>query len=78
MADLRECRIQKLTEKDLERAADALDIDPNNFPALLEGMNVELEHCSWTDGDAIITTRIALDHLREDKDYYSKLKAAGL
>lgn len=76
--EIRECRVQKLTEADLPRVADALEIDLASYPTLLEGMNVELEHCDWTDGDSILSARIALAHLREDPDYYAKLKKAGL
>ena len=45
---------------------------------LQEGMNVELEHCDITHGDLYLTARIALAHLKEDPDYYVKLKKAGL
>ncbi len=78
MREINQCRIQKLDEKDLERAVEALAINLNDYPGLLEGMNVELEHCDFTDGDAILSARIALAHLREDPQYYRKLKEAGL
>lgn len=45
-----------------------------NKKALAEGIKVELEH---TD-DIEIAKTIAKDHLTEDKDYYKKLKKAGL
>ncbi|MFH1486991.1 MAG: DUF5661 family protein [Chloroflexota bacterium] len=45
---------------------------------LAQSMSHELEHCDLTHGDPIMTARIALAHLREDPDYYKKLKAAGL
>ena len=73
-----ECRVQKFDEKDLAFAAKALEIDPRLFPQLLQGMNVELEHCDFTEGDAILSARIALAHLKEVNDYYTKLFKAGL
>jgi len=38
------------------------------------GIKDEMEHT----GDRDLATKIAVDHLLQDKDYYSKLKAAGL
>lgn len=44
------------------------------------GMNVELEHGSRspmtnvTDDDALVTAKIALAHLNEFPDYYTRLK----
>lgn len=49
-----------------------------NLHDVEEGMNHELEHCDVTGGDPIQTARIALAHLREDPEYYEKLKKAGL
>ncbi|MDD8013265.1 MAG: hypothetical protein PHX05_07300 [Acidobacteriota bacterium] len=48
------------------------------YETLAEGMNVELEHCDVTHGDTLMTAKIALAHLREDPEYYQKLKKAGL
>jgi len=45
---------------------------------LLEGMNIELEHQDITNGDPIISAKIALAHLKENSDYYKKLKKIGL
>lgn len=78
MADKNSCPIKKFTDQDLKRVAEGLEIYPGDFPSLLEGMEVELEHCDFTEGDAMITARIALAHLRENPDYYRKLKEAGL
>jgi len=47
-----------------------LDTTPDEF---LKGLNVELEHRFLTSGDPSDTALIALDHLREDPQYYSKL-----
>lgn len=49
---------------------DELDTTPDEF---LKGLNVELEHRFLTRGDPSDTALIALDHLREDPEYYSKL-----
>ena len=54
-------------------------IDELDLPqAVLAGMNIEKEHCDLTGGDSTMTARIAIAHLREDPDYYQKLKQAGL
>lgn len=80
--------LPKFTEGEFRIAADYLHIKPQ-FPGapkeegyiysnLLEGMNEELEHCDITDGDSILTAKIVLAHLREDPEYYVKLRKAGL
>jgi phage terminase small subunit len=38
------------------------------------GMNVELEHQDVTHGDLVQTAKIAIAHLKEVPDYYTKLK----
>lgn len=54
---------------------DLYDFDTHEFiQQLIMGIEVESEH---TD-DLIQRARIALDHLEEDKQYYTKLKEAGL
>ena len=78
MDEPRYCPVQKLTEQDLKMAAEHLEVNPAMFPDLLRGMNVELEHCDFTEGDHILSARIALAHLRERPDYYDKLEKAGL
>lgn len=51
------------------------DIMENLDPKELNmGMEVEKEHTK----DEALATKIAMDHLKEDPKYYSKLKAAGL
>ena len=45
---------------------------------LVEGMNKEREHCDITRGDPLQTAKIALAHLKEDTEYYTKLKKTGL
>lgn len=41
---------------------------------LLEGLKVELEHLDTVNGNLETVVNIALDHLSEDPNYYSKLK----
>jgi hypothetical protein len=72
------CNYKDFSQEDAKFAAEALEIPPDLYAHLLEGMNVELEHCDFSQGDPIISARIALAHLREDPDYYEKLKKAGL
>lgn len=40
------------------------------------GLNEELEHRDVTAGNLRVTARIALAHLRERPDYYTRLKRA--
>lgn len=84
-----DCRkLPEFTQGDIRAVLNYLD-DPareSAFPKgipflserLLEGMNVEREHCDITGGDPILTAKISLSHLREDPEYYVKLKKAGL
>jgi hypothetical protein len=44
------------------------------FDQLLKGINIELEHTN----DESVAREIALDHLSEDPNYYTKLKKANL
>ncbi len=46
-------------------------VDPKEF---MKGFRVELEHSDVTMGDPIQTARIALAHLEEVADYYTKLE----
>lgn len=50
----------------------AKGLKPDDFDAtqLADGTKVEMEHTVDVD----LATEIAMDHLREDKDYYKKLK----
>lgn len=59
-------RIAKLMDVDL----DELDITVDEW---VRGLNEELEHKDVTKKRAIMTGKIALDHLKEDPKYYSKL-----
>ena len=77
------CKCDELgpfTADDLKRVEAYLEmgLSPKDQELVLEGMNVELEHCDITCGDPLLTARIALAHLKEDNAYYEKLKKAGL
>jgi len=58
--------------------ADRMNIDLEEIGAdiheFLNGINIELEHKVLTKGDPSDTALIAIDHLREDPLYYTKLK----
>lgn len=40
----------------------------------IKGFEVEKEHSETVNNDFIVVARIALDHLEEDINYYSKLE----
>lgn len=64
-----------LVEKSLEALAKKHDVSVENLQKQLEiGIQVEKEHTDDEDK----ARRIALDHLDEKPDYYTKLKKAGL
>jgi hypothetical protein len=63
--------------------AELLGVDWSKFDVeqFRMGMDVELEHglidpkTNITNDDALMTTKIALAHLREMPDYYTRLSA---
>jgi hypothetical protein len=67
---------------DAKRIGDELNIDWNvvDINQFHMGINVELEHGSKypdtniTNDDPLLTGKIALAHLHEIRDYYTKLK----
>ena len=73
--------MRSYTRTDAKRIGDSLNIDWKKIE--LEqfriGMDVELEHgivnmeTNITDDDSILTAKIALAHLAEYPDYYSRL-----
>lgn len=64
-----------LVEKSLEALAKKHDVSVDALKKQLEiGIKVEHEHTEDDDK----ARRIALDHLDEKPDYYTKLKKAGL
>ena len=83
MADRCPCDCKSLppfTAEDIQKVERylSLDLSPQDSDRLLEGMNLELEHCDITLGDPILTARIALAHLMENNLYYERLREAGL
>jgi hypothetical protein len=70
------------TEEDAKRIGNILGIGWNKFDIeqFRIGLDVELEHgnhdlsTNVTDNDEIITGKIALAHLNEIPDYYTRLK----
>ena len=45
-----------------------------DYKEVMKGISIEKEHTK----DERVAARIALDHLSEDPEYYTKLKKAGL
>lgn len=74
---------KQFTLAEAKRIGDALGIDWHAFDVeqFLMGLEVELEHgtretqTNVTDDDALITGKIALAHLKEFPDYYTRLSA---
>lgn len=73
--------MKTFTTEDAKRIGERLNLDWHKY--LLEefhmGLNVELEHgtinpfTNVTDDDEILTAKIALAHLNEIQDYYTRL-----
>ena len=57
-----------------------IDFDNTNLDEFIMGLNVELEHgkinpeTNITEDDEILTAKIALAHLGEYSDYYTRLE----
>ncbi len=70
------------TAEEAKRVGEALGIDWSEFDVeqFKMGMDVELEHglvdpkTNVTNDDAMMTGKIALAHLNEFSDYYTRLK----
>jgi hypothetical protein len=72
------------TDEDARRIGEQIGIDCNSEPfdvdQLRRGMEVELEHgrqdalTNVTDDDPMVTAKIALAHLNEFADYYTRLE----
>ena len=58
------------------RVGNALRVnwDKVNIEQFRRGLEVELEHRDVTHGDYLLTGKIALAHLKEYPDYYTRLK----
>ncbi len=73
---------KEFTEEDAKRIGEELGIDWSKFDVkqFWMGLNVELEHglidpkTNVTDDDEIMTGKIALAHLNEFPDYYTRLE----
>jgi hypothetical protein len=75
---------QSFTAEEAKRIGEELGIDWGSAPFDVEqfraGMDVELEHglhdptTNVTDDDATVTGKIALAHLNEFFDYYTRLE----
>jgi len=67
----------KFAEDKAREIGDALSVDWSkiDISEFAKGLEVELEHKDVTGGDLMLTGKIALAHLKEVPDYYTKLKA---
>jgi hypothetical protein len=73
---------KRFTVEEAKKIGDALDIDWSKFDVkqFRMGLDVELEHgkrdlaTNVTDDDSILTGKIALAHLNEFPDYYTRLE----
>ena len=73
---------KKFTVEQAQKYGDKLGVDWKKFDVeeFRSGMDVELEHGSLdsitnlTDDDPLATAKIALSHLNEIPDYYTRLK----
>jgi len=66
----------KISRQHSDRLFAALKLDPKKYdPEQFHmGMNVELEHRDITKGNLKLTAKIAIAHLKEVPDYYTRLK----
>lgn len=73
---------KKFNSEDAEEIGDKLGISWDKFDVeqFTKGLNVELEHGSRdpevnvTNNDPVLTGKIALAHLKEFPDYYTRLE----
>ena len=73
---------RRTTTEEARRVGDAIGVDWQRFDLeqFRAGMDVELEHGSHdpqtnvTDDDPILTGKIALAHMKEFPDYYTRLE----
>lgn len=71
----------EFTKQEARQVASALGVDWKkvDFEQFRMGLNVELEHgrrdpqTNVTEDDEIVTAKIALAHLKEIPDYYTRL-----
>ncbi len=75
-------KLIRFTTEEAKSVGDTMGIDWKQFDIeqFRMGLHVELEHGSVdpetnvTDDDLVLTGKIALAHLKEIKDYYTRLK----
>ena len=71
--------MKRFTEAEARAVGEQLGIDWASSPFDVEqfrsGMDIELEHEDVTGGDPLTTGKIALAHLHEFPDYYTRLEA---
>lgn len=73
---------KQFTREEAKDIGDQIGIDWSRFDLnqFWMGINVELEHgthdpaTNVTDDDPVVTGKIALAHLKEMRDYYTRLK----
>ena len=75
---------ETFTHEEARRAGERVGVDwataPFDVEQLRAGMDVELEHglrdagTNVTDDDPLVTAKIALAHLNEFPDYYTRLE----
>jgi hypothetical protein len=74
---------KSFSAEEAKQMAETLGVDWSNFDVeqFRLGMDVELKHglinpgTNVTDDDALMTAKIALAHLKEMPDYYTRLSA---
>ena len=64
-----------VTRDDAKRIGDYLHVDWNEIPLseFHQGIVIEFEHADLIDTDALAAGKIALAHLKELPDYYTRL-----
>lgn len=67
-----------ITLKQAKRIGDKLGVNWKKFDLnqFQMGMNEEKEHRDVTHGNLLKTGKIAISHLKEKSDYYTRLKRA--
>ncbi len=76
MANISYDRGMKITKQQAKEVGDTLRVDWRqiDLEQFRMGLEVELEHTNVTGGDLEMTGMIALAHLEELPDYYTRLK----
>lgn len=65
----------EITDDVLNQVTKELDVDGLDMDQLRRGIEVEQEHADITNDDPLMTAKIAIAHLREIPDYYTRLDA---